>query len=231
MPYRRRSYGRSRRPRNSRYSRRRYKKTTYGAVKSMATNGFYLAKKLARLVNVEKKLHELSLGSTAATTSGLLWPIAHNTASYPANAITQGSGYAAREGMSVKPMFLKISGSMWTNTALAAGARLRIIIFQHKNANDQTIFPTSYLNSASVTSFKSWSNRFHFKTLFDATYNLNANSTEIKGIDIKRKLYGHITYTENSDLIENGAYYVLALADSNTAVNFAWNMRLTYVDN
>lgn len=231
MAYRRRSYGRSRRPRNSRYSRRRYKKTTYGAVKSMATNGYYLAKKLARLVNVEKKLHELSLASTSATTSGLLWPIAHNTTSYPANAITQGDGYQNRDGMSVKPMFLSIKGTCWTNSALTAGARLRIIVFLHKNANDQTIFPTTYLNSASVTSFKSWSNRFHFKTLFDHTYNLNANSTEIKGIDIKKKLYGHITYTENSDLIENGAYYVLAIADAGSAINMAWNMRLTFVDN
>lgn len=228
MAYRKRYY--KKRPYRKRRQYKKRQPNTWGRVSRMASDGFFLAKKLARLVNVEQKLHEVSLGSTAASTSGLLWPIAHNTASYT-NAITQGDGFSTRDGASVKPMHLKIKGSIWTNSALTSGARLRFIVFRHKNANDQTIFPTTYLDSASVTAFKNWSNRFHFKTIYDHTYNLNANSNEITGLDINLKMFGHIQYSDNSDLIENGAYYILAIADSSSALNMSWNARLTFVDN
>lgn len=228
MAYKRRPTKKYTKKRKTNYMN--YVKNT-NTVAQTAYNALKLGKYVYSMINVEKKLHELSLASTACSSSGFIYPLCCNNASYPANAITQGDGYSQRNGASIKPKTLQIKGTIWTDATLAAGTRVRFIIFQDKHCNNQTVFPTSYLDAASVTAFKNYSNRFHYKTLYDRTFQLNANSNEIAGINIFKKLYGHITYTEDSDLCETSAYYVLVISDSNSAANISFRSRMLYIDN
>lgn len=226
------AYRRSYKSKKYKRSRRRNKQpNTWGRVSRMASDGFFLAKKLARLVNVEHKYHEINVSGTTADTAGTIIPINCNNTAYPSNAISQGDGEHQRNGSSIKPLSYTLKGNMWTQTGLLAGARLRFIIFKHEHSNNQTIFPTSFLDTNSVNAFKNWDNRFQFKTLYDKTMSLNANSNEIRSFNIHLKLTGHTQYQGDSDLIEGGALYILVITDTPTAINYGFRSRLTYVDN
>lgn len=230
--YSKRSYKRTYK---SKYKRRSREPSDDNAVAEFARNGFFLAKKLKRLINVEHK-HKVIAFSKSVDSTGICIPLFHNDASHT-HAISVGDTHYERNGNSIKPLTLTVKGTCWVpkaTTAPSGGDTLRVIIFKHQQNNGQTVGVTDYLQTNNVRDFKNYDNRFQYKTLYDKAFNLTGTESGLRNLNVFRKLFGHTTYETGSDDIETGAYYMLLLSTTSTVGNMPEvrvHARMTYTDN
>jgi hypothetical protein len=243
MAYRR-NYRRSYRPRYRPSYRKRYyprrvaKSPPKDDVWAVAKGAWNIGKRIARLVNVEKKIHEVTLSSVAISSSGTrysLWGSEGTvmTASSSATGyLAQGDTHAQRDGASIKPLSLRLKGRFHINGS-AATTTVRVIIFQKPQTNATAPSPTDYLNTASPLSLKNWSERFRFRTLWDKIYTLEINTDKQRALfDKTIKLNGHVTFTHGATTVETGGLYVLFIADEPTNTpTVDLHARLIFVDN
>lgn len=216
MPYKKRSKGKMTRYR---------KKDNFTATADFARQGYYLAKRLKRLINVEEKIHKVDQSSPGITTA--VTGIVHDL-----TVIPQGDTQFTRDGSSLKPLQFALKGFLASNVSSTQNT-VRIILFRGKLENGVTPTVTSYLESANVLSFKNHDNRFQTQTLVDRTYHLtNSGTNKRVAVNIEQKLFGHVNYDDATTTIEGGGLYLLIIGDSNTTPPvFYYKSRMTYTDN
>jgi len=208
---------------------------TAGNVEQTAQAGYGLAKRIARLINVEVKHYDTN-ASTQTDYSGAIHDLCD-----PA----QGHDQDERGGDSVKPLQLTLRGYMYPDSTGGDVQQLRVIIFRYKDENGATLTPDDILDpgllgstSACQTS-KNWDKRFHSKILYDKVFTIGkvgstVNIPSTRTIKITKKLYGHINWADSTSTEEGGGLYMLTL--SNTALTadsptLQWVSRVTYTDN
>ena len=118
------------------YTRRKRALTTAKYV----YKGAQLAYRVARLVNVEQKHHDVSFNSTVSSTGTIT----------DLSSIPIGDSREQRHGDSVKPLYLHIRGTV-TDNASSAVTGLRLIVFRGKHTKSNPAV-TDYLESADVRS-------------------------------------------------------------------------------
>lgn len=193
-----------------------------GTVASTAATALRVATMVARMVNSEVKYIETTSTGTSVTNLGTLVQL---------HTITQGDGASDRDGMSVKPAHLTMRYSAQVSSA-ATATRLRVIVFRGKQENGSVPTVANFLQVVNPNSPKNWSNKFHYKTLYDRTHVLSSTGNqEIVG-KINQKQFGHINFQQGSANTENGGYYLLLLTDEATnAPSVKYHARLTFYDN
>lgn len=193
-----------------------------------ATRALALVNNVRRFINVEVKHHDVSYTAGALSTAGQVFNLCN-----PA----QGDTLNQRDGISIKPLHLSIRGSFRGNGSDTTANRIRVIIFRGKQENGVSFTTTDLLETASVYSFKNYTDRFRTKILHDKIYIPTAKAgtaTEHPTCEfnINEKLFGHINFVESASTIENGGLYMLVLMDSgiNTSYMTA-NIRTSFTDN
>lgn len=189
-----------------------------------ARRALVLAKKVARMVNVEYKYDYTNLSTTIPWT-GTVWTLLNPT---------QGDSVTSRDADSIKPM--RCSGRIVLSiNPSAINTQVRLILFRGHNENGSTYAATDILYNASglmTYNPKLEDNKFQTKFLYDKLYVLTqANKTAIV-LDWNFKLYGHTKFTAGSTNIENGGVYLLAT--SNEPVNtpaIATTLKVSFTDN
>lgn len=130
-----------------------------------AKQALNLAKKVARMVNVEYKRDINSYNSTVDS-SGVISNICDPS---------EGDTFNSRDGISIKPM--RVSGRIFLRINPSATATVvRLILFRGKQENRVTYTPTDIIHSASGLLYqnpKEYQNRFHTKFIYDKTYYLS----------------------------------------------------------
>jgi len=186
-----------------------------------AMKALNLAKKVARMVNVEYKAFDSDFSGGVDNAGGIV------------NIFTpvQGSNYDQRDGDSVKP--LRLSGRLFiTQNGSAQKTALRIIIFRGKQENQQPYTVADVLQIPSHLAPKATHERFRTKILYDKLYHMsnNGNSSIVANYDFK--LFGHTLFANDDTEVENGGIYVLVISNENA--NFPvvnWYLRTSYTDN
>lgn len=212
--------------------RRRYKRPgqllRYRAptTKDYAKSAFMGVRKLARFVNSEIKVKDTNI-TGSITSSGSVNKLC---------VISQGDGVSNREGNSVHPLNLSYRIFLIPN-ATPTQTAFRVIVFKGKGERGSSYTPIEILESTSMTSFKSISNRYDSRILYDKTYLLgNPSAGPVVSYDCGvLRIGGHISFDSTDATgatIDDGGLYVLLL--SNQATNtptISCNFRLTYTDN
>lgn len=212
--------------------------TTMGNIASVAMSGYRLAKKVARLVNVEYKKFEVGSDGTSIDYNGTVVDLCD-----PA----QGSTAITRQGDSIKPLHLTIRGHVNSKSAGNPIQTIRVIVFRYKEENSGTLTASEVLDSTlvgtvrSVYSPKSWDNRFHSKILWDKTFSIGNGGAPttvdysvpgIKHFTISKKLFGHINWAATTTTQEGGGLYMLVISDSaSNGPYITYHSRVTYTDN
>lgn len=201
----------------------RYKrKDNFTATADFARQGYYLAKRLARVVNVEVKNHDVvtSLGVPATG-------IVHDL-----SVIAAGTTNNTRDGSGIKVMSLNLRGHIQIHASSVASS-FRIILFRGKNENEIAPTVSTVLQAADVNSFKNEDNKFQTKILIDQTIQVGSQtSSRRKHVRFNEKLFGHINYSAATTDIESGGVYLLLIStEASNTPTFAYTSRLTYVDN
>lgn len=226
--------------RTRRYKRRSYKKKSGGmTIGDMATAGFNMAKKLVRLINVEKK-HYTTNATTVATYAGSIIDLCD-----PA----QGQDQDERIGDSIKPLHLTIRGTVESDDSGGPVQHCRVIIFRYKDENGITININDILDpnltstSSVVYCNKNWDKRFHSKILYDKMFTVGyhaSGGTTQDGMPPSRyfkfstKLFGHINWADSATTQEGGGLYMLVVTNGANASNVPvvrWVSRTVYTDN
>lgn len=234
MPY-------SRYPRRRTYRKKRNykKKSLYTAKNAMtvANDAWYLSKKLARMVNVEYKHHDLAATSVLYPQAGVSAPVLVPIFS-GANTIPQNDTNTGREGSSVKLQGLTIRLNSKVNSGAASPRQtVRIILFKWKPANGTVPSPYNIIDSNTATDLtlapKDWDHRFQSKIMMDMVRVLSTDSTSEFTVTKHFKLFGHLQYSSGVSTIEHGDYYLMFLTDETSTArpNYSYNIRATYTDN
>lgn len=183
-----------------------------------------LAKKVARMVNVEYKRDIASYNSTI-TNTGVIEVLCN-----PA----EGDTFNSRDGISVKP--IRTSGRIFLLiNPSATSSVVRFVLFRGKNENRVTYTTSDVLHTASGLTFqnpKDYQERFRTKVLYDRTYNLDSASRRSMVLNWNFKMYGHIQFGNNSTEIENGGIYLLMITNEPTNVpTVQYTLQTTFTDN
>lgn len=240
MAYRR-NFRKSYRPRRYRRTYRR-RRTPDNAWK-LAYSSYKLGKRLARLVNVEKKIHESYINNVPVPNTGARYSIwgsegtVMNAQSSATGYLAQGDSYAQRDGISIKPMSIRVVGNIVMNTS-ATTTSVRVILVKKDATNATAPLITDYLNSADVFALKNWDERFRFQTLYDKTWTMTAGqSSNNIAFDFFVKLTGHVGFTQGTHTCEQGGLYLMLLSDEPPSVSggfppdFTVRQRSIFVDN
>lgn len=203
---------------------RRKRKDNFTATADFARQGYYLAKRLKRLINVEVKFHDVdqTAGVTTASTG-----IVHDL-----TVIAQGDTQLTRNGSSLKPLHFSLKGTINQNSTQPT-ASVRCILFRGKLENGTTPTVTTYLESASIYAQINHDNKFQHNTLMDKTFVLtNVGSNRRVPFNIEQKLFGHVNYDDATTTIEAGGLYLLLITD-NTSLTpvVTYYSRMTFTDN
>lgn len=238
MAYRRRNYRRKTYRRKS--YRRRVRKakqpTTLSAVSAVAKNGFYLAKKLARWINVEFKYHNNVLTNQLVTNTGSRYHLFSDNATTMGSPLAIGTDEFTRNGVSVKLQNMNMTYQLQMNSsATVQYATVRIMIVKYKNSNQGTFLLGDLLQSVEPIGLRNLDNRFHFNTIYDRTHVLTKGDPR-GALLIKKvfKLFGHLHYANALNKVEGDDYAVVILSDQSTAANqpvISMKFRTSFTDN
>lgn len=234
MPYRR-NYRRSYR-RNPRRRRRYYKKKPAYSYAKMAVKGYYLAKKVMGMVNVEYKHHDLSNNDVALTT-------VPTTANYILlNAPTVGDTAETRDGSSIRIKRMTVNITFKRNLLSTQETDLvRCMIVLHKqpvgsflNFSDLLDITTSPINIASGLNLY---NKSKFRIMLDKTYHLDKGAKSKAILEYNKPMSLKVEFAQGSgagtinDLV-NWALYLIMWTDNGTSTpTVDYFTRIRYVDN
>jgi len=197
--------------------------------RNTAVKALKLASKVARMVNVEYKAHEINTVNN--------YDIGGEVLSLT-NGIAQGDGYNTRDGISIKPM--RLSGRCYVEMNVSAPTTLfRCIVFRGKNEKGEIYTPqgNSQLDILDPDAIgplarKNRDNRFGTKILYDKLFTLSQSGTRAKVLDLNIRLDGHVNYENTTTDVDNGGLYILLISDQDTLTP-VWRsqLTLTYTDN
>lgn len=196
-----------------------YKKPMRYEVADVAVKGYKLAKKLARMINVEVKHHD-TLSSTNISNAGNLIELSN---------IQQNNTDEGRGGSSVKykniqlKYILKMSLSATQSTA-------RVILF--KNKREVTPIVSDILDNVSTVSVRDWQNRGHYQIISDKFFTFDINGKTQFHVDEWHKLFGHLQFENQSTTDESGSLWLLLICDEVTNVPvIKLESRIQFFDN
>lgn len=186
-----------------------------------ARRALVLAKKVARMVNVEYKFYDYTTSQTPSS-SGTIVNLFD-----PA----QGDSATQRDGDSVKLM--RVSGRINLDMhGSATTTSVRLILFRGKQENAVSYGVTDILQSASFVAPKAHHERFRSKILYDKTYSLVVGHNRTLNLNWNFKLFGHVQFVVNNTTIENGGLYMLLISDEATNVpTVTPYLRTSFTDN
>jgi len=202
-----------------------YKKPVRYQVADMALSAFNGVKAIKRLINVEKKNHDIA-NSLATVSTGTIHAL---------TTISQGASTSTRVGDSIKPLYLNFRGYI-ENVHISNSGQVRIIVFRGKKENAITPLVSDVLASLSVISQYNYTDINRFTILKDKTYVINPGtaitaSTAVQ-FNLSCRLDGHIKYVTGGTTIEQGGLYVLYITNNSVqAPAVYYNQRLTFTDN
>lgn len=193
------------------------------AHQSEAKQALALAKKVARMVNVEYKYDLTNYASTVPWT-GLTQNLCN-----PA----QGDGMTNRDGDSLK--LARVSGRLNCQIhASATATTVRLILFRGKNTNGTDPAPGDILVTGSGLMFqnpKREDNKFSTKILYDKMYTLTQDRKLIN-FNWNFKLYGHVKFEPGSAVVQDGGLYLLIISNEQTNVpTLNYSLKTTFTDN
>lgn len=211
------------------FAKRLYKAGKYAYKhRSTAVKAFQLAKKVARMVNVEYKFVPIEIAGQSVTQIGTVIPFLDN--------LPQGDGSTDREGDSIKLMRFSCRGFI-TQNASAQKTAVRVILFRGKQENAQPYLVQDILDAQNYTNNlflapKSFSEKFRSKILFDKVYHMSNNGNSSIIFNWNFKLYGHANYEQSSTGVENGGLYILVIGNEGTNhPTFNLTGKITFTDN
>jgi len=184
-------------------------------------------KKIYRMINVEYKFLDTTIGSNINEVSFI------NSLA----AIPQGDNQSSRDGISIKPINLSYRINFLRNSSDTT-QMVRMIIFRGKQENTVNPVTSDVLQdttgTASVQSFKNYDKKFKTKILYDKVFVLDEGNSSRKYISNVIRLDGHINYDisdTTGSTVESGGIYVLLVGNSSNAPASLQKYRLTYTDN
>lgn len=190
----------------------------------MAKTAWRTAKYVKSLLNVEKKIHEVS-STTSPSSTGYVTALTD---------IGQGDTINLRDGNSIKLTYMGLRATLTAN-ASAPITYVRCIVFRDNQQEPDTVPAIgSLLESASVNSFLAQASLGRFSVLMDKVYSLNNNGpTQTRYIESNFKLNNHVRYNGSSSVdIQKGGYYILWLSNLATLTpGLSWNTRVRFIDN
>ena len=206
---------------HKRGTRKRNKKTAKDDLVDLATHGhdagaaaLRLAKRLAKLINIESKWYDYS-SSYSPTTSGVVDCLSN---------VPIGTGPSQRIGDSAKLQRLQITWTASINSAETINTVVRCIIFKdHENqgaipaVND--VLETSGASPAMLSAVDYVNSRERFTILADDIYQLSKNGSEavVRRVDVSPS--NHVRWRASAgaatDLAE-GHVFVLFISDEVT---------------
>lgn len=223
------SYRASVKPSRGKGGRRRYTRgsgrdLTMSDVKRVASAAWSGVKSIARLINVEEKLFDVSTGGSISN-SGSIFNLSN---------IAEGSDYNNRDGLSILTQSLSFS-SIFTINASAVNTFLRIIIFRDNLQRGADPAVTDVLETASVQSPVVHFTASRFNILMDRTVDLAPTEKTLGHHRENFNINKHIYYSSTSGADASnyqGALFLLAI--SNEATNtptLSFYTRLAFTDN
>lgn len=208
--------------RKKRVKRRQQWQNAGSKVGSMAYSAFKTANRIAKLINVETKYHDVSATGTT---------IDFNGTAVILNSPPNGTYDSQCIGDSIKCQRLILNGKVLANTS---SADVRIMIIEDK-ANDLALteIVTQVGNSLAPFGQKLWDNRFKFRVLYDELFDCVVSSdSEKQCFQIKLDLGHHTQFTGASTTIVNGAYKLIMYSNRVTTnlPTIDYVSRLEYTD-
>ena len=213
------------------YRRKRYyKRKPQGYSRYMtwqnAHRALVLAKHLKTLVNVEKKVVDITeSGSTFSSSTAHVGNL---------NICAQGDTDLTRDGAQMKMIRTAIRGELLMNGS-ASGTIARIIICIKKDTSGSA--PSNFgslLTSNSTRAFYDRNRIYNFKILFDKTYSLSSDKPNV-AFRFAKKLQNVVRFDDvNADVasIARNGLFILALSDQATNTpTIKYHNRVTFVDN
>lgn len=192
----------------------------------LAYKAWQMAKYVKSLVNVERKFCDTVVSNPFLTTGTL-----------DANsAISEGTDYNQRDGLSVKGTSLYIRGTVnLSGTGPIVDTNARVIFFQDSDNTGSPPTASDLLESVTVNSPINHTNGKRFKILSDKVYSLSPNGSTARHYKIFIPKIGHIRWSNSTTGTREGHLYCLWLADTNTSpvslTTHNYFARLRYIDN
>lgn len=203
------------------YQVTKYKKPMRYQVADTAFKAYKIASKIARLVNVEYKTHDVT-GPLEFENGGIMTVMS----TIPINDTRNG-----RDGASVKPLSFYLGGKITISSTTRQDA-VRIIIFRGNNENQVVPTAVDYLTTVNTFSPKNLENKFHYKKLWDQTFSVSDNGHQTVSFKKHIKLNGHINFKTAGTAIEGGGLYMLIIGTVGASfTDFDFHSRLTFTDN
>lgn len=204
-----------------RYRRRSRRKSDYLGTAAKALSVAYGVKKL---INVERKVHDVAISSNVGSSTGLITQL---------NNISQGDTTSTRSGNSIKCVSQTIRGSASIH-ASATHSSLRFLIVRDTDNQGETITVADVLNDTSPNSLLNITKYpGRFKVLMDKQFSLSDSGAKLQHFKKHKKMSFHLKYsTQGTYDPKDNALFLIAL--SNEATNqpgLSAYYRLRYIDN
>lgn len=200
--------------------RNNYRKRRYNYNKSVS----YKANKALSLARKAQNQKELKFAAHNYTT-----PVTDTGAIVSLSTVGQGDTNNSREGNVIYPTSSRVRCYISLN-ASASTSMIRIIIFKFRPNTTPTV--TDVLQTGDVTSFKTDSERFLSKILYDKTHILSDGSVQQKMITITNKFRKYtMGFDEGTTQANYNALWALLISDESTnAVGIDFEQRLYFKD-
>lgn len=203
------------------YRKRAVKKPMRYKVADTAFKAYKMAKSIKRLVNVEQKIYEVTSSYSPDTTGSLV------NLCNPA----QGDGYKDRDGLSIKPLSLKVRAMIQPNFTVA-GTYVRVVIFRGHNENGTAPTITDVIPTIGAKYLLNWPLRSKNHIMYDKLYYTSSVEGKVFHINKTFNLKGHITWTSDATTIENGGIYMIMFSNLGATLPFMdYQTRVQFTDN
>jgi len=182
------------------------------------------AKYIKGLVNTEHKYIDTTLASVGVNSTGV---VAH------VSAVSEGSDYNQRDGISVRAKSLYIRGAVtMPAAAVNVGQRLRLMVV--RDNEDSTPTFGDLLETVNIMGPLNHINTGRFNVLWDHTFAVSNGGNQIVQFSKYINLNNHIKWSNSTTGIKTGHYYVFYISDgvgatSNPLLEFY--SRIRFIDN
>lgn len=192
----------------------------------VASKALRAAKYVKSLINVEKKfLDTVQANTSVSSTAGV----------NQLSAISQGTDYNQRDGLSVKAASIQGRIQVTANSTSTVGHQLRYILVRDMNDDGTAPVISDLLESATnVNSPLNHTFGDRFKVLYDKSFNTSQTGPEIQVKDFYIPLNDHIKWSDATTGRRVGHIWCFYLSDTAVAgesptFNAYW--RLRFIDN
>lgn len=182
---------------------------------------------LKSLVNVERKFNDVQVTPAQQSKTATITSL---------SAVSEGSDYNQRTGLSIKADSLYVRGSSYAyNTSATSDSNLRMLIIRDNEGLGSA--PTEadiFEYTGDINSPINHLNGKRFTVLYDKVFNYSINGPTSHTFKKYIKLGHHIKYANSTTGTREGHIYFVTQSDTNTAVNepyIGFDSRLRFIDN